>query len=875
VDAHLLTCGACRDLVAASAQAVLAPASRLAEIGATRGPGAPLPPSSPGLLARGTTVGRYVILGLVGRGGMGEVYAAYDPELDRKIALKLLNDGGTASESQARSRGRLLKEAKAIARLSHPNVVVVHDAGTIDDRVFIAMEFVDGQTLAAWLGGKPRPWPEIRQVFLAAGRGLAAAHAMRIIHRDFKPQNVMVAADGTVRVMDFGLASDAGDVDSEVPVEPLDRDRVDFSRTMANGLTRTGSLIGTPAYMAPEQFSAQAADARTDQFSYCVSLYEAVYGERPFAANSLAGLFEAVTAGRIREPPPRSRVPTWLRKLLLRGLAVKREDRFPAMEDLLAALSRDPERQRRRALIAVSLAGVLLAGGALGQRALQGSSAAMCRNPAERLAAAWEQPDASPGAAHPRRDAVRAAFLATGVRRAADVWDRTAGILDAYAKRWMAMYGETCEATHVRGEQSADVLDLRMDCLNGHRDSLRALTDLLATADVDMVSKAIDAARSLPNVERCADVAVLRVVLPVPRDPLLRQQVERLRQRVAEARALGATGRWQQGIAKARPLLQEAEKLGYQPVVAEISSLLGWFDGMIGEMKRAAEESERALWTAEATRHDEVAAEAAVMLVGIGGYLLQHAEEGERWGRFADAILKRMGPGHERLEGWLAHNRGVLRLYSGALDTAESELLASVAHKRKADGGDSADVAESINSLGELHARRGDYVGALELTDQARAIFDHAHGPEGVMSGRGYNNRCEYLSSLGRHAEALDSCNKAVAIFEAVFGRDHAWLGYPLTGAGIALIGLHRPRDALVPLRRAFEIRRHIEPGGAERGETLFALARAQWDAGDSRVAARAAAKTAREEYVKAPATEAKVRSIDAWLAAHDGRATP
>ena len=150
---------------------------------------------------------------------MGDVYAAYDPELDRKIALKLLNDGGAASDSQARSRGRLLKEAKAIARLTHPNVVVVHDAGTIDDRVFIAMEFVEGQTLAAWLGGKPRAWTEIRAVFLAAGRGLAAAHAARIVHRDFKPQNVMVAADGTVRVMDFGLASDAGDGDGQAPVE--------------------------------------------------------------------------------------------------------------------------------------------------------------------------------------------------------------------------------------------------------------------------------------------------------------------------------------------------------------------------------------------------------------------------------------------------------------------------------------------------------------------------------------------------------------------------------------------------------------------------------------------------------------------------------
>ena len=210
-----------------------------------------------------------MILGLVGRGGMGDVYAAYDPELDRKIALKLLNGGRSGSGSPAPSRGRLLKEAKSIARLTHPNVIVVHDAGTIDDRVFIAMEFVEGQTLATWLGGKPRTWSEVREIFLSAGRGLAAAHTARIVHRDFKPQNVMVADDGAVRVMDFGLASDSSDTDGG-PVEPVRAEVADFASTTALALTRTGSLVGTPAYMAPEQFKGEAADARTDQFSFCV-----------------------------------------------------------------------------------------------------------------------------------------------------------------------------------------------------------------------------------------------------------------------------------------------------------------------------------------------------------------------------------------------------------------------------------------------------------------------------------------------------------------------------------------------------------------------------------------------------------------------------
>ena len=220
----------------------------------------------------------------------------------------------------------------------------------------------------------------------------------------------------------------------------------------------------------------------------------------------------------------------------------------------------------------------------------------------------------------------------------------------------------------------------------------------------------------------------------------------------------------------------------------------------------------------------------------------------------------------------MAHNRGVARLYAGSLDAAEPELLSAISRKRKADGGDSPDVAESMNSLAEVHARRGEYAAALDLADQARAIFDRSHGPDGVMSGRGYSNRCEYLNSARRYGEALDSCQKALAIWEAALGRDHVWLPYALTGAGVALSELHRPREALGLLRRAIDIRRRFELSGAERGETWFVLARAQWEAGDDRVAARTAARTAREEYAKSPGTEPKVRAVDAWLAAHGGR---
>jgi tetratricopeptide (TPR) repeat protein len=434
------------------------------------------------------------------------------------------------------------------------------------------------------------------------------------------------------------------------------------------------------------------------------------------------------------------------------------------------------------------------------------------------------------------------------------------------------MHTETCEATHVRGEQSAEVLDLRMACLNNSRDSLRALVDVFVSADAETVGNAIDAANALPDLARCADVALLRSVPPPPTDPKLRRQVEGLRHRAAEARALGNAGHWKDGIARTQSLLEEAAKADYQPLVAELAAQLGWLNAMIGERKPEVEAYERALEAAEVARYDEVAAQAAVMLVGGVGYFFGHPEEGERWARFAAAILHRMGPGQERLQAWLAHNRGVNRTSIGQFAAAESDLRTAIALKRKVDGGDSPDVAQSINAIAELNARRGDLQAAVDLADQARVIFEQQYGAEHTTVGRQYSNRCEYLNSLGRHGEALDSCRKGLAIWEAAVGRDHVWLGYALTAMGNALIGLRRAGEALAPLRRALDIRKRLEFSSAERGETWFALARAQWDGGTDRAAARAAAETARSEYAKAPGAEAKQRAVDAWLAAHRGR---
>jgi len=302
-------------------------------------------------------VGRFVVLDVVGAGGMGLVYAAYDPELDRKIAVKVVRAAAFAGLRASVGQSQLMREAQAMARLSHPNVVTVHDVGTVGDAVFIAMEFVEGVTLRTWLQGQAtestagRSWQATLALFLKAGRGLAAAHDAGVVHRDFKPDNVLVGRDGRVKVLDFGLAQAQG---GELGVAGV---AAPEGATTAED-TQVDAVIGTPAYMAPEQHDGSSCDARADQFSFCVALWEGLYGGRPFAGRTPLEVAMAMRAMAIEPVPRDSRVPRWLHRVLLRGLARDPAHRYPDMRALLAELGRDRGRLRRLWLVG-AVAGVL------------------------------------------------------------------------------------------------------------------------------------------------------------------------------------------------------------------------------------------------------------------------------------------------------------------------------------------------------------------------------------------------------------------------------------------------------------------------------------------------------------------------------------
>ncbi|HSN32502.1 MAG TPA: serine/threonine-protein kinase, partial [Ideonella sp.] len=355
-------------------------------------------------LEPGAMLGRYQIVEQLGEGGMGVVYRARDAELGRDVAVKLVTTSGASSDTLAT---RLMREAQALAQLSHPNVVAVYDVGRVEDGVFLAMELVHGVTGDAWIKQRPG-WREVLQLFRDAGRGLAAAHKVGLVHRDFKPANLILGSDGRVRVLDFGLArtanAGAGEAreleslgddaatwsgeppSSESPTrdgsspareaaptaapslstaapsltttspptpptrDELPREQMTSSerRLLETPLTQVGAIVGTPPYMAPEQHLGGGCDARTDQFSFCVSFYQALYGERPFEGNNFAELSTNIIKGNIRAAPAGSDVPAWLRAIVVRGLSVAPEKRWSSMAAILEALAHDPDARRRR-----------------------------------------------------------------------------------------------------------------------------------------------------------------------------------------------------------------------------------------------------------------------------------------------------------------------------------------------------------------------------------------------------------------------------------------------------------------------------------------------------------------------------------------------
>jgi tetratricopeptide (TPR) repeat protein len=839
VEEHLDGCAACRRLLTRAARGYV-PLGQTVSLGAA-------PKPVPALtLQRGSSVARYVILGVVGRGGMGVVYAAYDPDLDRKVALKLVRPSARGAPGGGELRARLLREAQTMARLSHPHVIAVHDAGTLGEDVFIAMEFVEGRTLAAWLRERPRRWREVLDVFLKAGAGLAAAHAAGVVHRDFKPDNVLVGWDERVRVTDFGLARTGAAAPGGVAGKPSPDEG------------SSGALQGTPAYMAPEQLQGLPADTRADVFGFCVALWEALYGMRPFGGSTISELRASVLAGRPAEPGRAPGVPAWVRRVLLRGLRSAPEERFGSMEALAGALSRDPGRRWRRTGAAV-LGLAALAGGLWGYARWLEEKQGVCRGAEARLAGVW---DAA------RRETVAAAFRRTGRAFAEDALRGATIALDAWTSRWTAMRTEACEATRIRGEQSEELLDLRMLCLDQRARDLAALTDLFARADSRIVEKAVEAARVLPDLGVCADAEALRARRPLPKDRATAERAEAVFADLSRARVLLAAGKARESLPLARSAAEAARTLGYEPARAAALVRLGESERGAGDYAAAERDLAEGFFAAQAIRDDETAALAAVDLVWVVGGKLARYADAHAWNRHAGAAVRRIGSPPRLEMNRLAHIGAVLRR-EGRLAEAALHQRRALVIGEQAFGRNDPQNADALNNLAVVVLDQGDYAAGRELLRRAMVLHEKAHGPEhplltnvafnlaqvlnylghtlealalqrrvlatrGRLLGPGHPDvaKTHYtvglsLHSLGRYDQAMAHYRTSLEALERALGRDHVVVSGPLHYMAVTLRAQGRYEEALAHERRALAIReRRAGPNHGTTGISRGALAR-------------------------------------------------
>jgi len=746
-------------------------------------------------------VGRFTAVRQIGAGGMGVVYMAYDEQLDRKVAVKLLQERpGAGADAESLGHARLLREAQAMAHVSHPNVAAVYEVGTYEDQVFVAMELVEGKTLGQWLADAPRGWKEIVAVYVQAGRGLAAAHAAGIVHRDFKPENVIVGDDGRARVLDFGLAR-ASQTTPTLPPAEISASDLKLNTSLAARLTQAGSLMGTPAYMPPEQYLRAGTDARSDQFSFCVTLFEALYGARPFSGQTLSELMAAITRGKIRVPKQHRPVPGWIHEVVVRGLHVDADQRWPDMPTLLEALGRDPARRRRRwAIRGGALA--LLAATAFAVLEARELQAQVCGGAAAQLGDVWNPA---------RAGEVRAAMRASALPYAPAAAERVAASLDDYADQWIAARTRACEATAVRQEQSQELLDRRMACLDERRAALKALVGVLVAADAAVVEKAVQATSELPRLEPCSDSAYLQARVRPPDDPSAALRVEATRAQLSQARALMLAGRFAGAGGLVEEALAAATTLGYGPLTAEVELAQGELRNHEGRYVEAEAALRRAYVAARSAGDGELAAAAATALVGVTGRSQARFEAGALWREVAGAEVARSGDPLASAD--LARETASMAVREGDYARAQADYLRGLALREAVVGAADSSLIAELNQLGAVLEKQGKYAEAGEHIRRALALCEATLGPEHPLVATTADNLGSILQAEGRYEEALAQHLRGLQIRERLFGPEHLQVADSLNSLGIVAESLGRPGESEAYFRRETRLReQHLGP---------------------------------------------------------------
>ena len=852
-------------------------------------------------------VGRYVVLRELGAGAMGMVVVAYDPELDRQIAIKLIHPKVAGSRE---AHARMLREAKGLARLSHPNVVQVYDAGTLAGRVFIAMELVDGEPLSRWGEVREREVAEVLAVYLGAGLGLAAAHDAGLVHRDFKPDNVLVDRGGRARVLDFGLVRALGEAEPraegsigmeptvEVELTGLDLLIAGGPREESSGglaqthatklqpraressgafgshnsseleleLTHGGQLMGTPAYMSPEQWRGAKTDARSDQFSFCVTLWEALYGQRPFAGRTIQALARAVCAGDISEPESPTRLPRRVRAALERGLQVDPARRFATMHELILELGREDWSRRSLPLAALALGAFGLLAWGSPRGGVEVEAPPSCAAAGAGIDAIW-----TPA----RSEQIRARFTAIGSSNELILAQIGSG-LDDYTRRWRGAAEDNCAATKIREQQSMELLELRARCLDTKLDALDALLEVFAEADAAIVDEALFAVESLPSVLGCEAQRVRSSTAALPDDPQEAMQVGEARRELARARAYLDTGHFGDAGARLDALAGSVAALDYAPLAAEFAVEQGRLHARLDRYELAGETLRAGYLGATRLRDDELALRAALWLAELEGARRQRPEFGALWAELAHVLLDRDPVGSPDIAAGLADtvswnaylagdlelareeaqrglsgldeagleapshrlalllDRGAAEYGAGALAEAQASFSAALELAEATFGRDNAKATGALNNLAVVYSAAGEFEQARELLRESVQTRERALGPDNATVGVGLSNLADVELELGEGAAALASAARAHTILMATVGPDQYATVIARQRLGLARGMTGDPLAGVADLRAALEAARTPPPDESlafELGVEIAVLLAAAGDA--------------------------------------------
>ena len=755
-------------------------------------------------------IGRYSIIETLGQGGMGIVVRAYDPKLLREVALKVVRVDCMSEEA----RLRLLREARAMAQLSHPNVVAVYD---VDDEpgvgVVVAMELVRGGTVGEWLA-ESRPWSEVVPRFVAAGRGLAAAHDAGLLHRDFKPSNILLGDGDRVLVTDFGLARAQDDVfvslrDTDdsfplVPESPATRhgEHVDHAREGLTGpLTLHGAVLGTVAYMAPEQHDGRALTPAADQYALCVSLWQALTGSLPFKG-TLAEVGEAKRRGPPSWPSSTD-VPADIVGAIVRGLAPEPEARWPSLHELLEVLAAERPNWLHRSIVGLALVGTV--GAVVATRGEAQPAVEPCSAAPQLIAESW-----TPG----RRRAVVDAMMATELVYAPAAAESVAGKMDAFASSWVDMHTEACRATRVRGDQSELALDLRIACLDRAKQGLDAVVSTLLEATPDTVRRSHQIEEGLPSIARCADLEALQAEGDPP-PPSEADGVAAIEAELAQAKIRRLAGDAATALAAVDRAEQLAADLEYEPVRARVALERGLTFEALGRYEPS--EASLRLAVREATRLElwDVATLAVNKLMFVVGF--HHSRHDEALGLADIALgLARRDP---RSEVSLRNDLSTVLRAKGDYAAAEAELRRVLELDLELDGPESLSVASARNNLSAVLA-------GLGRLDEAEA--EQRASLAGLLAAAGADHpeiptrRLNYaisLTELGRLDEAEAQLRDALEGMNRIFGPDYRYIATARAALATVLAAKGQLDAASVTLRSAIEQlestvgERHVEVG--------------------------------------------------------------